>query len=214
MFRKTVSVLVVLICCVIAATEAFAGVKLPDPKKDGGEGIFNLLEKRASGSRGNFPDKEISQEELSAILWAASGLNRGGQGWTVPMAGGRPPYVKIYAATPGGAFLYDWKEHSLTEVTGDNVMSEITGDSFAQNAPCLLVFVTDTGNLGNMSALNAGNTLAYIATGAMTQNVYLAADALGISGRYMISMKTDTLRRALKLESDDSPLCIMPLGKR
>jgi nitroreductase len=65
-----------------------------------------------------------------------------------------------------------------------------------------------------MARFNAGNTLAYIASGAMTQNVYLAADALGISGRYIISMKADSLKQALKLKDSDSPLCIMPLGKR
>ncbi|MDR2779813.1 MAG: nitroreductase family protein [Synergistaceae bacterium] len=214
MSRKTVLFLFFLICFTIAASEALAGVKLPDPKKGGGEGVFSLLEKRASGTRGDFPAGEISRDELSVILWAASGLNRGGKGWTVPMAGGKPPYVKIYAVTPDGAFLYDWKEHSLSEVTGENVLSEITGDGFAQKAPCVLVFVSDTGDLGNMSSFNAGDTLAYIASGAMTQNVYLAADALGISGRYMISMKTDGVRQALKLQSGDNPLCVMPLGKR
>jgi hypothetical protein len=214
MSRKIILFLVFLLCFTIAVQEAIAGVKLPDPKKDGGEGIFSLLERRASGARGDFPGGEITNDELSVILWAASGLNRGGKGWTTPMAGGRPPYVKIYAVTPGGAFLYDWKEHFLSEVTGENVLDEITGDAFVREAPCVLVFVSNTGDLGNMSRLNAGNTLAYIASGAMTQNVYLAADALGISGRYMISMNTDGVKRALKLEGSDSPLCIMPLGKR
>jgi nitroreductase len=64
-----------------------------------------------------------------------------------------------------------------------------------------------------MSSLNAGNTLAYIASGAMTQNAYLAAAALGIGGRYMLTMNTDAVKRALKLGDTDSPLCIMPLGK-
>ncbi|MDR1579052.1 MAG: nitroreductase family protein [Synergistaceae bacterium] len=213
MARKTVLFMVLLICCIITASEALAALKLPDPKKEGGDGIFSLLERRASGSRENFPKGKISQDELSSVLWAASGLNRGGKGWTVPMAGGKPPYVRIYAVTPDGAFIYDWKAHSLSEVTNKNVLGEITEDDFVKEAPCVLVFVSDTGDLGNMSSLNAGNALAYVASGAMTQNAYLAADALGIGGRYMLTMNTDAVKRALKLSNTDSPLCIMPLGK-
>jgi hypothetical protein len=164
MSHKAVLFTVFLLCCLLVASAAFAGVKLPDPKKDGGGGIFNLIERRASGVRGNFPRGEISRDELSVILWAASGLNRGGKGWTVPLAGGRPPYVKIYAVMPDGAFLYDWKEHSLFEVTSENVLDDITGDAFVKEAPCVLVFVSDPGDLGNMARSNAENTLIYNAS--------------------------------------------------
>ncbi|MDR1965144.1 MAG: nitroreductase family protein [Synergistaceae bacterium] len=203
-----------LFCFALFAGTAFADAKLPAPQKNGGDGIFGLLERRASGTRSDFPKGEISAEELSTILWAASGLNRGGNGWTVPLAGGRPPYVKIYAVKPDGAFLYDWKEHSLVEVTGKNILGDITDDDFVKKSPCVLVFVTDIGSLGSMSRLNGGNALAWTASGAMTQNAYLAADSLGISGRYMVSMKTGAVASELKLGDADTPLCIMPLGKR
>jgi hypothetical protein len=204
----------VLIICLVLAASAYADIKLPDPRRDGGDGVFSLLERRASGTRGDFPKGAISDEELSAVLWAASGLNRDGKGWTVPLAGGRPPYVKIFAVRPDGAFLYDWKNHSLVEITGENVLGKITGDGFVRESPCVLVFVSDPGDLGNMASLNQGNALAYTASGAMTQNAYLAADSLGISGRYMVSMKTDAVKSELKLKAPEAPLCIMPLGKR
>jgi hypothetical protein len=204
----------IIMCCVVAAGAAWADVKLPDPKRGGGDGIFGLLEKRASGTRGDFPKNDISLDELSTILWAATGLNRDGKGWTVPTAGGKSPYVKIYAVKPDGVFLYDWKEHSLVEISNKNALGEITGDGFVKESPCVLVFVTDAGDLGSMASLNAGNSLAYIATGAMTQNIYLAADSLGISGRYMVSFNGDGMKNELKLRDGETPLCIMPLGKR
>lgn len=214
MLRKIILSMSALVLCAVSAMAAFADVKLSPPAREGGEGIFTLLERRASGTRGAFPSGGISDGELSTILWAASGLNRGGKGWTVPMAGGSPPYVKIFAVRPDGTFLYDWKEHAMTEVTGENILKKITADDFAQKSPCVLVFVSSPEGHGNMAALKDGNAMAYIASGAMTQNVYLAADALGISGRYMVSMKTDALRSELKLSKSETPLCIMPLGKR
>jgi hypothetical protein len=206
-------VLALLLCC-CAATAAFAEEKLPAPGKDGGDGIFALLERRASGGRGDFPKGAISREELSTILWAGSGLNRNGKGWTVPFAMGKPPYVNIFAVTPEGAFLYDWKNNALVTVNERNILPDITGDGFAEASPVVLVFVSDPKGTGDASGINAGNALAFIASGAMTQNIYLAADSLGISGRYMVSMKTDAVKKELKLKDDEVPLCIMPLAKR
>jgi hypothetical protein len=203
-----------LMGCALFAASAAADVKLPEPSRDGGEGVFSLIERRASGARGAFPNAAISDAELSTILWAASGQNRGDKGWTVPLAGGKPPYVKIFALRSDGVFLYDWKEHSLVEISPENILGKITGDGFARNAPCVLAFVSAPDGLGNMSSFNRNNELAYIASGAMTQNVYLAADALGISGRYMVSMKTEAVKSELKLKESETPLCIMPLGKR
>ncbi|GHS90477.1 nitroreductase [Synergistales bacterium] len=212
--KRTVLILLSAILVAGMVSVAWADVELPKPQKDGGDAVFTLLEKRASGARGSFPKGEISIEELSQILWAATGTNRGGKGWTVPLAGGREPYVKIYALKRDGVFLYDWKAHSLKGVSGKNALNDITGDGFVRDAPVVLIMVADTGNMGSMSGLNGGNALAYTAAGAMGQNVYLAADSLGISARYMVSMKTDAVKRELKLSDKDAPLCIIPLGKR
>ncbi|MDR1650425.1 MAG: nitroreductase family protein [Synergistaceae bacterium] len=214
MLRRVILFLSVIIGCFTAAGASWADIKLPEPKRAGGEGIFVLLERRASGTRGAFPRNAVADEELSAILWAATGRNRDGGGWTVPMAGGRPPYVKIYAVRPDGVFLYDWDEHSLVEISSKNVLSDISGDGFVRESPCVLIFVTDAKNLGSMSRANGNNALMYTASGAMSQNVYLAADSLGISTRYMISMNAGEVTRELRLEGDETPICIMPLGKR
>ncbi|GHS95705.1 nitroreductase [Synergistales bacterium] len=212
--RRMILVLLSVVMVIAMVSVAYADVKLPEPQKEGGDAIFALLEKRASGTRGDFPKGEISIEELSSILWAATGANRGGKGWTVPLAGGKEPYVKVYAVKRDGVFLYERKGHSLKEISNKNVFADITGDGFVRDAPVVLIFVTDTSNMGSMSGMNAGNALAHTAAGAMSQNAYLAADSLGISARYMVSMKTDAVKRELKLSGEDTPLCILPLGKR
>ena len=80
-------------------------IALPPPATEGGLGLFSALKKRSSVSGGDFSTAEVSLEELSTVLWAASGLNRGQTGWTVPMAEGLEPYVKIYVAGPDGVWL-------------------------------------------------------------------------------------------------------------
>lgn len=185
---------------------ASADVKLPKPLNSGGTGIFTLLEKRASGLRNDFPTGKISQEELATILWAATGRNRGDKGWTVPVGMGRPPHVKVYVAKDDGAFLYNWKDHILVELTSKNIKAEIAKDEFAKNSSIILVFVADT-------AANNRVEMDNILVGAMSQNVYLAADALGVKTRYLMTFNADGIKKELKLVATDIPLCIMPLAK-
>jgi hypothetical protein len=214
MIRKMLAFVSVAVMCVVLASAAFADIKLTEPKKEGGDGIFTLMERRASGTRDNFPKGAVSLDELSTILWAATGRNRGNTGWTVPLAGGLPPYVAIYAVKSDGVFLYEPREHVLREISNKNVLASITGDGFVMDSSVVLIFVSDPSELGNMSSLNEGNAIAYAASGAMSQNAYLAADSLGISARYMASMKADAVRSELKLKEEQTPLCIMPFGKR
>jgi hypothetical protein len=217
MIRKAlaiVSAAVLAAGCVSLAPAAFADIELTEPEKEGGSGIFTLLERRASGARNGFPKGAVTLDELSTLLWAATGRNRGNTGWTVPLAGGLPPYVAIYAVKSDGVFLYEPREHALKEISNKNVLASITGDGFVRDSPVVLVFVSDPTGLGNMGRFNEGSALAYAAAGAMSQNAYLAADSLGISARYMVSMKADAVRSELKQKEEQVPLCIMPLGKR
>jgi hypothetical protein len=188
-------------------------VQLPDPQVTGGAGIFDVLKHRASASSGSFPTGAVSMEELSTILWAASGLNRPGKGWTVPMAMGREPYCKVYAAGENGAFLYDWKNNVLKEISKSDVRSALGSQGFIAKAPYILVFVIDGEAAGKFDGTR-GADWGRVAVGAMTQNVYLAAEALNIGVRYIAFLKADAVRNHLKLTDADTPICIMPLGKR
>jgi nitroreductase len=204
---------VALLAAAALCTPVEADVKLPEPLTEGGGGVFSLLKSRASAAGGGYPTGKVSQEELSTILWAASGLNRPGKGWTVPMAMGREPYCKVYVAGDEGTFLYDWKEHALKEISKDNVKAAIGSQAFVGKASHVLVFVTDgkaLGSFNNNRALEWG----YVAVGAMTQNVYLAADTLGIGARYIASLSPDVARTSLQLAEGDIPVCVMPIGKR
>lgn len=121
-----------------------ADVVLPPPQTQGGAGLFDTLKKRSSLSGGDFsPLAEVSLEELSTVLWAASGLNRGQKGWTVPMARGLPPYATIFVAGNQGLFRYDWVEHKLVEISGENVKDQLGGQSFVKKAFYVLIFVSE-----------------------------------------------------------------------
>lgn len=203
-----------LFAATLPGLSACADEKLPPPLKAGGRGIFGLIENRASGPRGNFPTKPISDEELSTILWATTGLNRNGSGWTIPLAKGREPYVRVYVLRKQGTFRYNWLEHSLVEISKENALHQITSDNFVRAAPIVLALVADGEKMAAFSQHESGLHFDYVAAGAMTEHTYLAADALGISTRYIIQFNAEALARELKLGKGDYGLCLMPLGKR
>jgi hypothetical protein len=195
------------------ASAALASEPLPAPRQTGGMSLFEALKKRSSASGGYFSPAEITREELSAILWAASGLNRGENGWTVPMWRGAPPYCRVYVAASDGVFLYDWKNHRLEKITDENIKGKIGKQDFVKKAYYTLIFVSDAGILSRFDDADISRDFSHVAVGAMTQNVYLASAALRIGARYIHSMNKGEISRALKLPPGDTPIALMLLGK-
>ena len=205
--KSLLFVTVFLTMMAITASIACAqSIKLPESQKTGGVPTFEAIENRASPPGAQFPTGEISQKDLSTLLWAASGRNRGGNGWTVPTAMGLDPYVSVYVASKDGMFLYNGKNHELERISAGDNRAKITSQSFAHTAPYILIFVIK----GKGGGASFGQALA----GAMTQNVYLAAQSLSIGARFMATMQQDFVRKELKLAEDDTPVNIMPLGKK
>ena len=188
-----------------ATGRAWADVALPAPDTDGGPGVLTAIRTRASATHAGFSDRTISDRDLATLLWAATGRNRQGGGWTIPLAMGKPPYVDVYVLAKNGSFLYDWEKNALKQTGTENISGKAGRQSFVASASHILVFVKDEN--GQYS-----RDFGDVAVGAMTQNVYLAATGLGIKGRYVVGMDVDVLKTSLKLEKHKKPVCIMPIG--
>lgn len=209
----SVRLMIACVCLLIFAATAAAQTKLPPPQTSGGMSLFEALDKRSSAAGGDFSLAAVSDQELAAILWAATGLNRGGKGWTVPMSKGREPYCRVYVAGNQGVFLYDWKEHSLREISTENIKDKIGRQSFVRKAYYSLIFVSDARELAYFNNPQKEHDFAQVLVGAMTQDVYLAAAALNIGARYIHSIHVEEISRALDLPEGDLPIALMLLGK-
>ena len=202
-------IIVLAAALVVAASScAFAApIVLPEPQKSGGIGLFDALSKRSSAAQSNFAKDELSLNELSTLLWAATGKNREPKGWTVPLAMGREPYITVYVLLSGGAYSYSWEKNALIEVNDDKrILRRAPSQDFAKSAPCVLVFV-DTGAL-NMK------TFAAVAAGAMSQNAYLAAESLGLKARFLGSFNRSAIEESLRLTPTAEIIGLMVVGKQ
>ena len=206
------------LCCIFlafAATTTAEENALPKPITEGGKSVLAAINSRASAIRNQFPENPISMQDLSTLLWAASGRNRDGNGWTVPVAMGKDPYCTVYAAKSDGVFRYDGKTHRLAEISKENIIPGITSQSFTPKAPSVvLVFVIDGKKISEFGDPVRRASFGYLLVGSMTENVYLAADSLNISARYMATLNEDFVRAKLGLAAADTPVCIMPMGHR
>lgn len=203
----------VVVAALVLAVPALAAEPLPAPIQSGGMGLFDALKKRSSAVGGDFSPAEVTRDELSTILWAASGLNRGAKGWTVPMWRGVPPYCRVYVAANDGVFLYDWKNHALEKVADGNIKGKIGKQGFVRKASYVLIFVSDAEILAQFNSADITRDFAHVAVGAMTQNVYLACAALQIGTRYVHAMNVGEIVQVLKLPQGDTPIALMLLGK-
>ena len=208
-----------ILCAALLVTLSFvsagwADIDLPAPQKEGGIEIFEAFNIRSSASGSSFPSRKLDNQDLSQILWAASGLNRDGRGWTIPMARGLKPYCKIYVADDNGVFLYDWENHKLIEVSKKDIRSNIVRQEFAKTSPYSLILVTD---MEILQSAYSDKELAYhfasVAAGAMTQNIYLAAASLNLGTRYLYGIDRDFIHKELNLPVNDSAVCVMVIGK-
>jgi nitroreductase len=205
---------ILIIALFLPVTAALGDSKLPAPQTDGGMGIFTALKNRSSAPGGDFPIGAVSAQELSNLLWAASGLNRGEKGWTVPMSRGLPPYCRIYVADSAGVSLYDWKNHQLQSISAQNLKSRLGAQNFVKNAPVILIIVSNHKELiAAFKEEKLAAEFAHALTGAMTQDIYLASAAMNIGARYIHSMQVGEIKAALQLPEGDEPICLMMLGK-
>jgi nitroreductase len=205
------------LCCVFlafASIAAAADAALPNPVTDGGKNVLASINARASAPSAQFPVNPISMQDLSTLLWSAGGRNRGGNGWTVPVAAGKDPYCTVYVAKSDGVFRYDGKKHELAEISKENIIPDITSQSFATKAPVVLIFVINGEQLNVFADPVRRASFGYILAGVMTEHVYLAADSLNIGVRYMATLNGDFVRAKLGLPAADTPVCILPMGHR
>lgn len=194
-----------LLTLVFTAGAAFAAdIMLPTPEKEGGMPVFEALSNRSSAKADIFDNKEIPLKELSTLLWAATGKNRD-KGWTVPMAMGSEPYINIYVLLKNGVFEYNWEKNMLMQISERNMIERAGRQEFLQTVPCVFVFATK-------GAGPRKDSWAEVAVGAMSQNVYLAAESLGLKARYMASFNNESLLSVMEMNPLSRIISIMPVG--
>jgi len=153
-------------------------VALPKPVLSFTATLEQMLRRRHS-SRTFLPDP-LPLDTVSALLWAAFGINRpGGGGRTAPSAHDWQE-TAIFAVLQEGAWRYDPQAHRLLLVKAEDLRGATGVQDFVAGAPLNLVYVAD---FRRMHDVRGGEQefLAGADAGCIAQNVYLFCAGAGLA---------------------------------
>lgn len=169
-------------------------IRLIAPQKDGGMPLMEALAKRQTNR--NFTQQELSPQQLSNLLWAASGINRPDGKRTAPTARNAQE-IDIYILNKEGAYIYLPNEHSLKLIVkGDHRKSGASQSSF-QECPLMIIYVANYDKMKDFSE-EAKTVYGGTDTGNICQNVYLYCTSEGLATCELGSIHHDKLKELLK----------------
>jgi len=153
-----------------------------------------LLDRRTS--RSYDPNRTLSREELSRLLWAADGANRPDGKRTAPSAVAKYP-VDVLAALPGGVYRYEPKDHRLVRVLPTDIRDKIPAQDAFKKAAMQVLYVI------NKEIVPRGRVdFADLEIGCIGQNLILEAAALGLGSCIYASVRYEEVTKALGLKDD------------
>jgi len=183
-------------------------INLPARPAKSNVDIVAALEQRRTTRE--YAEATLSLEDLSAILWAANGVNRPDGKRTAPSAHGRQ-YIDIYVVADNGGYLYDANGHKLVEVTDRKVKDRVARQGRIATSSHVLVLMADLSRVPG-STEDTKLWWAHSTAGTIAENVHLMAAARGIGTGIVAGIQVDEIRRALSLPMEAVPLYVMPLG--
>lgn len=179
----------------------------PDGVKTVKMTLMQALQKRHSTREYN-TSKTITDRTLSNLLWAACGYNRPEEKRITAPSALNTQDILVYVCRKDGAYRYDPDANSLVQVSSEDLRPAVAHrQDFAKSAPVCLVLVSDQGKFRQpnieMGALDAG----YV-----SQNICLAATAIGLATVPRATMDKEALAKGLGLTENQVPLLNHPVG--
>ena len=139
---------------------------------------MEALDKRCSTRE--FADKELPEQTLSNLLWAAFGINRPESDKHTAPSSNNNQEIDIYLATPLGAFKFIPKGQLLEKISDEDIRAACGEQAYVATAALNLVYVADLDRTGQKD-LTVEPLASYSNVGFIAQNVYLfcASEGLG-----------------------------------
>ena len=183
-------VFVLTLCMGVKAQET---VQLPQPEIGMlGKSLGKILQERRSVRE--YQDKHVDLKILSTLLWAACGVSDPASGKITAPSAVNMQDIKVYVCNKMGVALFNAKDNTLTQVSKENILQDLAaGQNFVLDAPFTLLLVSDQGNRRRNDQYGAMDA------GYVSQNIYLACNALGLSTVARAMMNKDAVRTKLNL---------------
>ncbi len=180
---------------ILCTTVSAQNIKLPAPRKEGGKPLMQALNERQTYR--DFSSKQLSNQQLADLLWAANGVNRPESGKRTAPSARNCQQIEIYVFMEKGVYLYDAKENMLKLMVNGDQRKMVAMQPFPAEAPVLLVMVA---NYDKMKDMDMEHKEFYGATdcGNVCQNIYLYCASEGMHTVSLGSIHRDKIKDLLK----------------
>ena len=197
-----------LISITLIATGMAQDIKLPAPNTKGGMPLYEALMLRQTNRE--FSDKQLTDQQLSDLLWCANGENRRDGKRTAPSARNAQE-IDIYVFNEKGVFLFVPEKNVLKMILPEDHRAEMSGrgGKMITSAPVTLLFFA---NYDKMNGFDEAGREFYGATdaGFVSQNVYLYCAANNLNTVVMGAIDRPRIMEFLKMNG--KPVLAQPVG--
>jgi len=198
------------------ADQAGDTLSLPAPNLVGTVTLEEAISARRSVR--SFVSEDLSLPEISQLLWAGQGLTETIP-WkkrAAPSAGALYP-LELYVLWRNRLWHYLPELHAVVLKSGKMNQGQLADAALGQQAirgapACFIV----SGVYSRTAAKYGKRAQRYvhIEVGHAAQNILLQAVALGLGGVTIGAFQDGEVKKLLSLEKEESPLYIVPVGKK
>ncbi len=192
-----------------AAFSQTKNTPLPQPVRTGGMPLMEALDKRCSTRE--FANRDIPEQTLSNLLWAAWGINREGSDKHTAPSSNNKQEIDIYVVKADGAFKYVPHGHSLESVSSEDFRSVCGNQDFVATAPLNLIYVADLSRT-DQNDYTIEPLASYSNVGFIAQNVYLFCASEGLGAVVRGWVDKDALQVKLKLKPSQKIILAQTVG--
>ena len=205
----------------VVAAERRVPMQLPEPRKTGGTSFEEALNRRRTVR--SFTSGNLTLDQLSQLLFAAQGITDDrGVKRAAPSGGALYPMdVYVVAGINGvqglkeGIYRYEPPKHTLLPVEEGDFRRDVAGASLHQTwmaVPPLSLVITAEYSRITRKYGERGVRYAMMEAGHIGQNIFLQAEALGMSAGIVGAFDDEQVIRVLGIPASHEPLLIMPVG--
>jgi SagB-type dehydrogenase family enzyme len=208
-FQTFLLLVVLLIFPALTSGEQLEPIQLPEPQIDTGRPLMQVLNDRKSSR--TFSTRELPDQVLSDMLWAAFGENRQYSGKRTAPSAMNWQEIDIYVTTARGLYLYDAKAHALKPVLSKDIRAAAGRQSFVGEVPVNLVYVADFSRMGQ-AKIDEKVFYSAADTGFISQNVYLYCASTGLATVVRGLIDRATLAKIMGLRPDQRVILSQSVG--
>ncbi len=193
-------------------------IALQEPRENGGASLKSCIRQRRSVRE--FRKHDLAADDLGRLLWAAQGITGADGNRSVPSAGALYP-LELYAVIgqvtgiAPGLYRYLAVSNEIVLIARGSLREKLAEAALGQDwiaTAAAIVCIAAVFSRTTVKYGARGRGYVYMEAGHAAQNLMLEAVELGLGTTMVGAFDDAAVARFLHLGSDETPLCLLPVG--